>query len=66
MLGATLPAGYDGCKEGRKEVPAVLFECKDGSQLTGYDDRFYALVGGEIMSSSDEEAYADAFTECIG
>ena len=64
--GATLPSDYKGCRMGGKMVPAALFECTDGRQLTGYDDRLYAFVGGEIQPASDEDAYAAAFADCIG
>jgi len=64
--GANLPADYDGCQEGGKRVLAAIFECTDGPGLTGYDERLYAFLGGEIMPTSDGDAYAAAFADCLG
>lgn len=68
IAGETLPEDYDGCDRGDTiEAPAVL-DCTDGSKMTGFDDRFYAKLGGEIHEASGEiandKAYSAFLDEC--
>lgn len=66
-LGATLPADYDGCTwpDGAIESP-VVYDCDSGiGKFTGYDDRFFALIGGKIGDATDQDAYGKAYAECF-
>lgn len=67
--GATLPKDYDGCMSGSDMLEAsVTSDCADGSQLGGYDDRFYALLGGTIHEVkgeiADDAGYKAAVDAC--
>lgn len=66
--GATLPAKYDGCvrPDGSIEA-AVVYDCDSGiGRFTGYDDRFFALLGGKITEAgSDSPEYGAAYEECF-
>lgn len=56
--GETLPEDYEGCMDGDMTVALVTSDCTDGSRLTGYDDRYWALLGGEIKDAGAEDATA--------
>ena len=43
-----LPGGYRGCLDGEEPVKADRFTCESGQWLVTYDDRFWAVVGGDI------------------
>lgn len=70
--GEVLSADYDGCTEGGEEALMVTISCKSGGELTTYadprtgDELYYALVGGIISPSADEDAKAADFTACFG
>ena len=64
VVGATLPEGYEGCMDGGTMVAAISIECTDGSLFTTYDDRFHAVIGGEVFSSEDPDVYAKAYNDC--
>ena len=60
FAGGTLPEGYDGCErvDGNLEA-AVVQECTDGSEFTGFDDRYWAVLGGEIKDAGAPDATTD-------
>lgn len=52
VAGETLPEDYDGCMSDPDTIEAaVVMTCDDGSEFTGFDDRLYAKLGGEIGSA---------------
>lgn len=63
--GGTLDAGYQGCSvDGQPELPSVV-TCESGDQFTTYDDRFFAVLGGEITeASAGSTEYEAAVAEC--
>jgi len=65
--GTVLPANYLGCtnEDGTIEGEASV-ECESGSgRFVTYQDRFFALAGGQITeASTDSDAYATAYHEC--
>lgn len=73
MAGETLPADYSGCmnEDGSLEA-AVTRDCADGSVFTGYQDRFWAVLGGEIKDAGkvdgtvDDPGYARDVAACSG
>lgn len=62
-VGKTLPKDYEGCMRDGTIEAAVVYNCDDGSKLTGYDNKFFALVGGPIEPQTDE-TYSAAFDKC--
>lgn len=60
VAGETLPEDYEGCtrEDGDLEA-AVTLPCTDGTELAGYEDRFWALLGGEIKDAGAPDATAD-------
>ena len=66
--GSTLPSDYDGCMDGDTFEVLITRDCADGSKLTTFQDRFYAVLGGTIHESEGEQAddagYARAWHEC--
>jgi hypothetical protein len=60
VAGQTLPEDYDGCErdDGNLEA-AVVQECTDGSEFTGFDDRYWAVLGGEIKDAGAPDATTD-------
>ena len=56
--GQTLPADYGLlCHNGQSVEAAVTFPCGDGGgDLTGYLDRFWARLGGEIYDAGARDA----------
>jgi hypothetical protein len=63
--GATLPSDYDGCMNSKTLEALVTVDCDDGSQLTTYDDRFYAVLGQTIhWGTVKDPAYAKTFMAC--
>lgn len=70
VAGETLPEDYGGCDDGDTIVAAVSTECSDGTSLYGFDDRFYALGGEEIVeaaggSTDTDPAYSKAYEDCV-
>lgn len=63
--GETLDAGYQGCSvDGQPELPSVV-TCESGDQFTTYDDRFFAVLGGQITeASAGSTEYEAAVEEC--
>ncbi len=49
---ARLPHGYKGCLEGQEAIKADNLSCSSGQRIVRYDDRFYAVAGGEIHQAS--------------
>lgn len=71
VAGNTLPSDYDGCEISADLLEAAaVSECADGSKWTGYDDRFYAKLGGKIHEvtgeMADDRAYKLFVDECQG
>lgn len=72
--GQTLPADYGLlCQDGDRLELAVTFPCGDGGgDLTGYQDRFWARLGGEIFDAGARDAmpqdpdYEADFAACTG
>ncbi|HWL97232.1 MAG TPA: hypothetical protein VNP20_07795 [Nocardioidaceae bacterium] len=66
--GETLPDDYEGCAdEDGGLVAAETTECESGETFTTYEDRFYAVLGGEITEApSDSPEYQQAHDECTG
>ena len=50
--GATLPRGYSGCLEDADFVRRDALGCSSGQRIIRYADRFYAVPGGTIHSST--------------
>jgi hypothetical protein len=52
---ASLPKDYDGCTEADDAIVGFANQdCVDGAgDLTSYDDRFYARLGGEIHPNDE-------------
>ncbi len=63
--GEMLDGGYQGCTvDGQPELPSIV-TCESGDQFTTYDDRFFAVLGGEIVEASTDSAeYTAAVEEC--
>jgi hypothetical protein len=52
QTGETLPEDYDGCViEGNEVKVFSPTECPSGTQHATYEDRWYAVLGGEIQES---------------
>jgi len=68
VSGQTLPKNYNGCTNRKMFVAPVTHECTDGSSLTTYDDKFYALLGGPISKAqteiADDPAYKRVLNSC--
>lgn len=69
--GETISEDYDGCLDDTQHlVAAVKDNCKDGSELTTYDDRYWAVLGGEVQDTGSaggtdtDQGYADAQASC--
>jgi hypothetical protein len=57
--GETLPQDYDGCViEGNEIKVFSPTECPSGKQHATYEDRWYAVLGGEIQES-DGSIFSD-------
>lgn len=68
VAGQTLPEGYEGCTRPDGDLEAaVSYECTDGGDLVGYDDRFYVVTPGKIaeISGEDDPSYAAAYDACL-
>lgn len=66
--GQTLPKNYEGCTSDPDTIEApALLECDSGiGQFTSFDDRFFALLGGEITEAGpDSDEYSKAYDECF-
>lgn len=58
--GNTLPADYDGCQNDNDTIEAAVTQtCTNGDTFTGYDDRYWAILGGEIKDAGATDATAD-------
>lgn len=68
--GKNLPGDYDGCLRGDSFVVAPIWDCVDGTQATGFRDRFYAVLGGTIYEGNGKKsfdpAYVRVFAPCLG
>lgn len=69
VAGETLPDDYEGCAEDGETGYAVLLTYGD-CEITTYDDRFYAALGGEIGEADgtlDQDAgYVALIDACNG
>ena len=67
VLGEKLPEDYDGCMRPDDSMEApVVYDCDSGTgKFTGYDDKFYALLGGKIGDATNEAEYGAAYDECF-
>lgn len=65
--GATLPRDYEGCEGPTTTELGAGIDCWNSPGLMTYDDRFFALLGGEITEAPvGSEAYDQAYDECVG
>jgi hypothetical protein len=66
--GATLPRGYDGCREGDQTVDADARSCSFVRPLVVYADRFYAVPSGTIHETAGplkkDRGYRSALASC--
>ncbi len=68
IAGQELPDEYEGCTRPDGDLEAaVTYECTNGGELVGYDDRFYVVRPGKIaeIKGDDDQAYAAAFDACL-
>ena len=64
VVGETLPEDYEGCRDDDDVLQlSAYYTCDDGTKLTGYDDRLYAVMGSEIRDHNDN-GYVRAFAAC--
>lgn len=70
VAGRKLDERYDGCATMQSMDLAVVIDCADGSRLTTYQDRYWAVLGGRIKDSgsnggiSDDPGYSDDYQAC--
>jgi len=51
VVGKSLPADYEGCARGGKIKAASTLICKDGTEISTLDDRFWSVDGGPIKDA---------------
>ena len=58
VVGKTLPADYSGCQiDGGGVDRGATYACTDGgSELIGYNEQFFARLGGPVRAYGDDEA----------
>lgn len=62
--GATLPADYEGCETADTIEAAVYYDCADGTRLTTFQDKWWALAGEKVHADPDGSGYSEAFAAC--
>ena len=72
LVGKTIDKDYDGCLDDADTlVAAIKTNCTDGSELTTYDDRYWAVLGGEVkdagtIGTAASSDYASDLAACEG
>lgn len=68
--GAKLPRSYAGCQDAGEVVARDALGCSSGQKMVRYDDRFWAVLGGEIhradSSLNADPDYRDSVASCRG
>jgi hypothetical protein len=66
--GATLPRGYDGCRNGDQAIEADARSCSFVRPLVIFDGRFYAVPSGTIHETAGplkkDRGYRSALASC--
>jgi len=58
VAGKTLPADYEGCQIASGGIDrGASYACTDGNgDLIGYNDQFFARLGGEVQAFGEDDA----------
>lgn len=57
--GAVLPKHYEGCQDGNTLAPALVYDCKDGTELLKVGDDTWGKPGEKIVKGDGDAFFAD-------